>query len=61
MYTHGDLNGDSVTDIVDVQTAAAHWGETAAQPVFDRWYDLDGDGAITVADVIIVAAQWDGG
>ena len=57
-YAQGDLNGDSVTDIVDVQTLAAHWGETAAQPVFDRWYDLDRDGAITVADVIIVAAQW---
>lgn len=57
-YALGDLTGDGVTDIVDVQTVAAHWGETLAQPVFDRWYDLDGDDAVTLADVVRVAAQW---
>ncbi|MFZ1464863.1 MAG: dockerin type I domain-containing protein, partial [Anaerolineae bacterium] len=60
-YAQGDLTGNGLTDVVDVQSVAVHWGETAAQPIFDRWYDLDGDGAVTLADVAIVAGQWDGG
>ena len=58
MYAQGDLTGNGLTDVVDVQSVAVHWGETVAQPVFDRWYDLDGDGTVTLADVAIIAAQW---
>ncbi len=57
-YAQGDLTGDGATDVVDVQSVAARWGQTATQPAFDRWYDLDNDGAITLADVIAVAEWW---
>ena len=35
MYAQGDLTGNGLTDVVDVQSVAVHWGETVAQPVFD--------------------------
>ena len=49
----GDVTGDCVVDIADVQKEASYWHQSIELP-----YDLNGDGVGTITDVMQVVSQW---
>jgi predicted lipoprotein with Yx(FWY)xxD motif len=52
----GDVNGDGVVNILDVQVIAAHWGQRV--PPAPANADVNGDGVINILDVAVIAAHW---
>lgn len=54
----GDLNGDRVVDINDVQAVAGRMGQAKGDPNYKQLYDLDFNGQIDEEDVGIVTARW---
>jgi hypothetical protein len=51
----GDVNGDGVVDIFDVNLVSAHWGETG--PIGDA----NGDMMVDIFDVNLISANWSAG
>lgn len=45
-------------DIADIQSVAARWGMTNADPNWNPIFDLAPDGVIDVADIIAAASAW---
>ncbi len=56
----GDLTGDGVADVVDVQRVAAHWATDSRDPGYDAVTDLNADGLVDLLDVQMAAQGWDG-
>ena len=54
----GDVNGDGISDVVDVQRVAARWLTDSRTPGYDAIYDLSADGVIDLRDVQLVAETW---
>lgn len=52
----GDVDDTCAVDVVDVQTVASFFGQTA--PPAPLAYDFDQDGTIDLDDVMLAAAQW---
>ena len=52
----GDVDNTCAVDVVDVQTVARFFGQTA--PPAPLAYDFDQDGAVDLDDVMLVAGQW---
>lgn len=55
----GDLTGDGVADVVDLQSVAAHWNLTSSDPGYDAIFDLNADGRIDLLDVQAIEEMWD--
>jgi len=53
-----DVNGDRVTDVVDIQSVASCWGMTPTDPGCGEYLDLNGDQLIDGIDVGLVVARW---
>lgn len=54
----GDLNGDKIIDIKDIQVVAGRVGRARGDPNYEQLYDLDFNGQIDKEDVEIVATRW---
>lgn len=54
----GDLNGDGVSDVVDVQLVAARWLSDSRTPGYSAVFDLNADGMIDLLDVQLAADTW---
>lgn len=63
----GDLDGNCVVDLADVQAVTNRWRLTIADPDpddnpttpnYEGRFDLDGDGNVDIADIMRVAAVW---
>jgi len=54
----GDVNADTLVDLVDVMQVAGHWPASAGSPIYVPAFDLNQDGQIDVVDVMEVAAHW---
>jgi hypothetical protein len=54
----GDLNGDGLSDVVDVQLVAARWLTDSRTPSYSAVYDVNADGSIDLLDVQLVADTW---
>lgn len=52
----GDVDNTCAVDVVDVQTVARFFGQTA--PPAPLAYDFDQDGTVDLDDVMLVAGQW---
>jgi len=48
----GDVNGDDVVDIFDLNLISAHWGDTGGAS------DANGDGIVDIFDVNVVSSDW---
>lgn len=55
----GDITGDCLVTVADVQEAASHWMTVAGDACFAAPYDQDGTGEVDVVDIMLVAAQWE--
>lgn len=55
---NGDLTGDGIMDVVDVQQLAARWATDSRDPGYDAVYDLNADGLIDLLDVQMAAQEW---
>lgn len=49
----GDLNGDSVVDVLDLLILLGAWGNNPGHPA-----DLNGDGVVDVLDLLILLGNW---
>jgi hypothetical protein len=54
----GDVNGDLVVNIQDLQLVIAHFGQTPSSPGWDARADANGDNAVNIQDVNEVVANW---
>ncbi|MFQ5613327.1 MAG: carboxypeptidase regulatory-like domain-containing protein [Anaerolineae bacterium] len=54
----GDLNGDKVVDINDIQAVAGRVGQSRGGPNYDEIYDFNFNGEIDDEDVEVVFARW---
>lgn len=54
----GDLDGDGLSDVVDVQLVAARWLTDSRSPGYSAVYDVNADGSIDLLDVQLVADTW---
>jgi hypothetical protein len=54
----GDVTGDCKVNIIDVQEAAAHWGQSRGSTCYAEPYDQDSNGTINAADLQQMAGQW---
>lgn len=54
----GDINADSLIDIVDVVTVATAFGSRPGDPNWDTRCDLNGEGLIDIVDVVMVAIEF---
>lgn len=54
----GDVNGDNVSDVVDVQLVAARWLTDSRTPGYNAVFDLNADGLIDLLDIQLVADAW---
>lgn len=52
----GDLSGDGITNILDFNILASHFGEGPGVPPY--FGDLTGDGFVTIADFNILAGDF---
>ncbi len=53
-----DVNGDGITDIVDIQLVAACWGMAPTDPGCSDVLDLNSDQIIDEFDIDLVVARW---
>ncbi len=54
----GDVSGDGIADVVDVQRIAQRWPGDSRDPAFDAVYDLDANGLIDLLDIQLIADSW---
>ncbi len=54
----GDVSGDGLADVVDVQRVALRWPGDSRDPAFDAVYDLDANGLIDLLDIQLIADAW---
>lgn len=53
----GDVNGDSIVDIIDIARVAHAFGSTPNIPGWDPNADVNSDNVIDVSDIAIVAVH----
>ena len=58
IYEDWDINGDEVTNILDMILVGQHWDETG----LTGWIieDVNEDGTISVLDMIVIGQNWTG-
>ena len=58
LYEDWDVNGDGVTDVLDLIKVGQRFGQTG----LTGWVpeDVNEDGIINVLDMIIIGQHWDG-
>lgn len=54
----GDLNGDCLVDITDIQAVASRWRVRLGDKAYNVVYDLDFNSRINIVDVMSVVAEW---
>jgi hypothetical protein len=53
-----DFNGNGQVDVLDINSAADHWGCHAGNVCYAPEYDGNSDGQIDIIDIQSVAARW---
>ena len=55
---YGDVNGDGVVDLLDINLVLAVFGTCEGDPLFDPAADLQPDGCIDVGDLMVILAAY---
>lgn len=57
-YLWGDINGDNLCSVGDVQQLVAAWNTTSGDAGYNAMADLDGNNRINIGDLQILVADW---
>jgi hypothetical protein len=54
----GDLNGDTVVDILDVAQAALAFGSVLGDPGYDPAADMNSDAEVDLFDLVLIVLEF---